>query len=181
MSGEIPESVAASLTLQPLLSGGDDAREDIVLPGHLDRGGLDFSVASLLLIDDYLNAVHAHEQTALGSSLLTTIEATAFYVGEIIRRLATGRNYEWVTIGDDLPQTGGTPPCQMEIGTVRALRADDGEICLPSRAVLRVILRGQKARSVQSFARGAIESTGAAAPAPELPTRAPRGRRSIAA
>src|SRR5579862_8646751 len=146
MSGEIPESVTAYLTLQPLLSGGDAAHADIVLPEHLDRAGLDFSVASLLLIDDYLNAVHAHEQTSVGSSLLTTIEATAFYVGEIIRRLATSRNYEWITIGDDLPESGGTPPCQIEIGTVRALRAEDGELCLPSRAVLRVILRGQKAR-----------------------------------
>jgi hypothetical protein len=159
--------------LEGLPLGTDAAREDIVLPERLDRSRLDFSLESLHAIDDYLNIVHAHEQTSVGSSLLTTIESTAHYVGEIIRRLATGRNYQWVTIGDDLPGTGGTPACQMEIGTVRALRAQDGELCLPSRAILRVILRGRKARSILSFARGAIESAAreVLAPAPVVPAQ----------
>ena len=169
--------------MQPLLGDGDAARADIVLADRLERARLDFSLQSLQLIDDYLNLVHAHEQTSVGSSLLTTIESTALYVGEIIRRLATSRNYQWVTIGDDVPGNGGTPPCQCGIGTVRALLAEDGELCLPSRAVLRVILRGRKARSIASFARGAIEAaapeTRALAPAPAV--HAPRGRRSIAA
>ena len=39
-------------------------------------------------------------------------------------------------------------------------------MCLPSRAVLRVILRGRKARSVHSFVRGATESSESAEPPP---------------
>lgn len=181
MSGAAAASLAPYLdSPQPLLLGGA-AAEDIVLPARLDRSRLDFSLDSLHLIDDYLNEVHAHEQTSLGSSLLTTIEATALYVGEIIRRLAVTRNYQWVTIGDDLPVLGGTPPGQGGIGTVRALCAQDGEMCLPSRAILRVILRGRKARCILSFARGAIEATGLEPQALPAAARAPRRRGVMAA
>jgi hypothetical protein len=73
-----------------------------------------------------------------------------------------------VTIGDELATGGGTTTSQLDIGAVRALRARDGEMCMPSRAVLRVILRGRKARSVHSFARGAIEAP-ASEPEPARP------------
>ena len=145
--------------MQPLLVGGGCADEEIVLPERLDRSKLDFSVDSLQVVDQYLNDVHDNEHTVVGLSLLTTIWATAVYVGEIIRRAAPARYFEWVTIADDQPVSGGTTTNQVDLGAVRALRARDGEMCLPSRAVLRVILRGRKARSVHSFACGAIESS----------------------
>ncbi|HEV7432874.1 MAG TPA: hypothetical protein VGN77_07515 [Steroidobacteraceae bacterium] len=148
-------------TMQRLLAGGGPTPDDIVLPAQLDRSKLDFSLESLHVLDEYLNVVHEHEQTSIGSSLLTTIWIAALYVGEIIRRAATHRHYQWVTIGDELPTSGGTTTNQVDLGSLRALRARDGEMCLPSRAVLRVILRGRKARSVHSFARGAIESPAA--------------------
>ena len=152
-------------SLQRLLVGGGAADEDIVLPERLDRAQLDFSLDSLHVVDQYLNEVHHNEHTVVGLSLLTTIWATALYVGEIIRRAAPTRYFEWVTIGDALASGGGTTTSQVDIGAVRALRARNGEMCMPSRAVLRVILRGRKARSVHSFARGAIESS-ATEPAP---------------
>jgi len=145
-------------TMQRLLIDGGPTPDDIVLPERLDRSRLDFSLESLHAVDEYLNVVHAHEQTSVGSSLLNTIWVAALYVGEIIRRFATSRHYQWVTIGDEQPAGGGTTTNQVDLGSLRALRARDGELCLPSRAVLRVILRGRKARSVHSFARGAIES-----------------------
>ena len=147
-------------TMQRLLVTGGPTPDDIVLPERLDRSKLDFSLESLHVIDEYLGVVHAHEQTSVGSSLLTTIWVAALYIGEIIRRAATTRHYQWITIGDELPASGGTTTGQVDLGSVRALRAQDGEVCLPSRAVLRVILRGRKARSVHSFARGAIEALG---------------------
>lgn len=153
-------------TMQRLLVDGGPTPDDIVLPERLDRSKLDFSLESLHVIDEYLNVVHEHEQTSIGSSLLTTIWVASLYIGEIIRRAAISRHYQWVTIGDELPASGGTTTRQVDLGSVRALRARDGELCLPSRAVLRVILRGHKARSVHSFARGAIEpSTPEAEPA----------------
>jgi hypothetical protein len=163
--GQIVPSVQSESTssflesMQHLLVGGGPADEDIVLPGRLDRSRLDFSLESLEVIDQYLNDVHDNDQTVVGLSLLTTIWATALYVGEIIRRAAPARYFQWVTITDELPASGGTTTSQFDLGAVRALRAHDGEMCLPSRAVLRVILRGRKARSVHSFARGAIEAS----------------------
>ena len=156
---QIDSTALFTETLQRLLVGGGPAEEDIVLPEHLDRSKLDFSLESLHAIDHYLNAVHDNEQTSVGLSLLTTIWAAALYVGEIIRRCAPARQFLWVTIGDDAAAGGGTTTNQVDIGSVRALRSQDGEMCMPSRAVLRVILRGHKARSVHSFARGAIESS----------------------
>ncbi len=144
-------------TMERLLVEGGPSPDDIVMPDRLDRSKLDFSLESLHVIDEYLNVVHEHEQTSVGSSLLTTIWVASLYVGEIIRRLAIHRHYQWVTIGDESPAGGGTTTAQVDLGSLRALRAHDGEMCLPSRAVLRVILRGRKARSVHSFARGAIE------------------------
>ncbi len=152
-------------TMGRLLVGGGPTPDDIVLPARLDRSRLDFSLESLHVVDEYLNVVHEHEQTSIGSSLLTTIWVASLYIGEIIRRLAPTRRYQWVTIGDEPPTGGGTTTSQMDLGSLRALRAHDGELCLPSRAVLRVILRGRKARSVHSFARGAIEPAVEAEPA----------------
>lgn len=152
-------------TMQRLLVEGGPTPDDIVMPERLDRAKLDFSIDSLHVIDEYLNVVHENEQTSIGSSLLTTIWVAALYVGEIIRRAASTHHYQWVTIGDEVPAGGGTTTSQVDLGSLRALRARDGELCLPSRAVLRVILRGRKARSVHSFARGAIESAAEAEPA----------------
>jgi hypothetical protein len=148
-------------SMQRLLVAGASADEDIVMPECLERSKLDFSIDSLHIIDQYLNDVHDNEHTVVGLSLLTTIWAAALYVGEIIRRAAPARGFDWVTIGDEIASGGGTTTNQVDIGAVRALRARDGEMCMPSRAVLRVILRGRKARSVHSFARGAIESANA--------------------
>ncbi len=149
-------------TMERLLVEGGPTPDDIVLPERLDRARLDFSVESLRLVDQYLNVVHEHEQNSVGSSLLTTIWVMSLYIGEIIRRAAPARQYEWVTIGDESPAGGGTSTTQLDLGSLKALRAHDGELCLPSRAVLRVILRGCKARSVYSFACGWIETSGVA-------------------
>ncbi len=158
-------------TMQRLLVAGEPTPDDIVLPERLDRASLDFSLESLQQIDEYLNVVHEHEQNSVGSSLLTTIWVVSIYIGEIIRRAAPARQYEWVTIGDESPASGGCTASQMDLASLRALRAQDGELCLPSRAVLRVILRGCKARSVYSFACGAIESP-SVAPATALSANA---------
>ncbi len=182
MAGTQTQSITVFMeTMQRLLVGGGPTPDDIVLPERLDRSKLDFSLESLHVLDEYLNVVHEHEQTSIGSSLLTTIWVAALYVGEIIRRAATHRHYQWVTIGDELPASGGTTTNQVDLGSLRALRARDGEMCLPSRAVLRVILRGRKARSVHSFARGAIESP-ALDPEPAVATSsAPRPGKTLPA
>lgn len=157
MANRHSDPIASSMeAMQRLLFKGGSAAEDIALPQHLDRSRLDFSLPSLQTIDRYLNEVHDNEQSVGGLSLLTTIWATALYIGEVIRRAAPARHYQWVTIGEDLSATGTTSLRHADIGAVRALRARDGELTMPSRAVLRVILRGQKARSIESYARQAL-------------------------
>lgn len=168
-------------TMERLLVEGGPTPDDIVMPERLDRARLDFRLESLHVVDEYLNEVHEHEQTSVGSSLLTTIWVASLYVGEIIRRAATHRHFLWVTIGDELPVGGGTTSSRVDLGSLRALRAQDGEMCLPSRAVLRVILRGRKARSVHSFARGAIESSTAEAEPALSAGGDPSARRTVAA
>jgi hypothetical protein len=166
--------------MQRLLIDGGPTPDDIVLPERLDRAKLDFTIESLHVVDEYLNVVHEHEQNSVGSSLLTTIWVMSLYIGEIIRRAASTRHYQWVTIGDESPASGGTTT-HVDLGSLKALRARDGELCLPSRSVLRVILRGCKARSVYSFACGAIE-TSVVTPAAALSGSADLGaRQNIAA
>ena len=97
-------SVPCLDAMEPFLHGGTGAAHaHIVLAERLDTSKLDFSLGSLQPIDEYLNEVHTHEQTSVGTSLLTTIEYIAHYVGEIIRRLATARAFEWVTVSVELP------------------------------------------------------------------------------
>jgi hypothetical protein len=157
-SQTIPEATVASYLhdLQCLISSTASPAGEYMLIDHLDRGKLDFGLESLQEIDRYLTFLHDNEQEVSGISLLSTIWAIAFYVGEVIRRQAPERQYEWVNIGADLVPAGFTTIKQAGIGTSRALRAKDGEMCMPSLAVLRIILRGAKARTIDSYARGAI-------------------------
>ena len=143
-------------TLQQLLSNDPSAPTDIALPGHLDRSKLDFSLNSLDEIDRYLNLLHGNEQEIIGQPLLSTIWTIGMYVGEIIRRAAPEKKYEWVVIGEDGVPAGDTTIKQVGIDAVRALRAGSGDMSMPSLRVLRIILRGSKARSIVSYARGAI-------------------------
>lgn len=147
-----------------------EAPEDggISLPSRLNREKLNFSFFSLHAIDQYLIAVHDNEQHVSGHSLLNTMWATSMYVGETIRREVPGRQFEWVTIGETLWAHGETTQSCPDIGAVRALRPRRGEMIMPNRAVLRIILRGRKAQTIHSFvgAVGLSESAPKAAGAP---------------
>ena len=154
----IPDAAIAALleAMKQLLLNKAPAEADFALTEHLDRKNLDFSLTSLHEIDRYLICVHDRAHEVSGLPLLSTILTIAMYVGEIIRREAPAKRYEWVSVGESSGSTGETTIAYPDFGAVRALRARDGDMCMPSRAVLRVILRGSKARSIQSFARGAM-------------------------
>lgn len=168
MTGTSSDSNAPYMdAMHRLLLSVGPASEQIALPRHLDRSQLNFSLDSLREVDRYLNFVHEGEPEGEGQSLLTTLWAMALYVGEIIRRESPAGRYQWITIGDEplasvsasVSASAGTSSSPANIGVVRALRACNGDICLPSRAVLRVVLRGLKVRSIDSFACGAIGLT----------------------
>lgn len=141
--------------VRQLLSSELATTTDIALPRHLDAKTLDFSLDSLHEIDCYLNLLHDNEEQIVGQPLLSTIWTIATYLGEVIRRAAPEKKYEWVTIGEESVPAGDSTK-HAGIGAVRALRSVGGDMSMPSRAVLQIILRGSKARSALSYARGAI-------------------------
>ena len=141
--------------MQAMLLTPSATDTDIGLTEHLDRTRLDFTLDSLHDIDRCLDAVHANTETIAGLPLLSTMWTVAMYVGEVIRREAPNKFYERVIIGEPASATGDTTVAYPDLGMVRALPARDRELCMPSRVVLRMILRGSNARSVYSFARAA--------------------------
>lgn len=171
----IPEATMASFLngMHEFLLNVASADSEIALTEHLDRKQLDFGVDSLREIDRYLNCVNQSIQDLPGLPLLSTIWTIALYIGEVIRRGAPARRYQWVSVGDSSGNTGETTIAYTDFGAVRALRAKDGTMCMPSRAVLKVILRGLRARSIQSFSCGAMSLTDSVSkPGPARP-RAP--------
>jgi hypothetical protein len=161
VASPLTESTAQCIeTMEALLFTRRDADPGIALSPRLARTHLDFSLTSLQSIDRYLIHVHDNEDQVAGVSLLTTIWAIALYVGEVIRRTAPARQFEWVTIAAEDSATGQTTINHADVGMVRALRSRSGEMTMPSRAVLRVILRGAKARTIEGYALGIIQGTG---------------------
>lgn len=172
-SGVVPipdVTVAAFLEgMQQQLLTASASSGDIALTDHLDRQKLDFSLDSLHEIDRYLSTVHEHAEEVSGLPLLSTIWTIAVYVGEVIRRQARSKQYAWVSVGEPPGISGETTISYPDLGAVRALRAKDGDMCMPSRIVLRIILRGARARTILSFAHAAL------GPA-DLPAKASRPR-----
>jgi hypothetical protein len=139
-----------------LLANELTAAGELALSDRLDRKKLDFSLGSIPEIDRYLSVLHENEQEISGMPLLFTIWAVALYVGEVIRREVPEKKYEWVTISENSMPAGCTTAIQAGIGTTCALRATNGDMSMPSLVVLRIILRGSKARSVDSYIRGTV-------------------------
>lgn len=165
--GRIPDAALTSIlkAMQQLLLTPHRASVGIGLSDQLDRTRLDFTFESLQEIDRYLTAVHEESETIAGLPLLSTVWTLAMYVGEVIRRGAPARRFEWVTVGEPAGATGDTTINYPDLGVIRALQARDGEFCMPSRVVMRIILRGANARTISSFARAAMRLT----PPPDTP------------
>lgn len=163
----IPDATIAAFLerMHQLLLKESPAEDDIALTGQLNRRSLDFSLDSLHEIDRYLNAVHDNAEGISGLPLLSTIWTIAMYVGEVIRQGAPNKDYQWVSVGEPSGSSGETTISYPDLGAVRALRARDGDMCMPSRTVLLIILRGGKARSICSFARAAMGRAGVIAKA----------------
>jgi hypothetical protein len=120
---------------------------------------LDFSIESLEAVDRFLLGLHDQKALSERQPLRPLLWAVAVYVGEVIRRQARVGHYEWIAIGENERTKATIRAADHDLLLVPALHSRNGHLCLPTRAVLRITLRGQKARSVGSFARGAIESS----------------------
>jgi hypothetical protein len=103
--------------------------------------------------------VHDNSDDVGGVPLLSTISTIAMYVGEVIRREAPAKRYEWVSVGEPAESTGETTISARDLSSVRVLRSREGNVCAPSREVLRIILRGSKARSIHGFVRSTVAAS----------------------
>ncbi len=77
---------------------------DVAFPHKLPRQELDFSLKSLLLVDDYLDYLYRHRRKIADLNWNTTILRGGAYVGEVIRCKAPSGYYHWMDYNEYMPQ-----------------------------------------------------------------------------
>jgi hypothetical protein len=92
-----------------MLLGKVAGDHSIAFPEQLERTRLDFSLASLHVIDRYLGQVRVQQDGLAGVTYLNTVVAVACYLGEVIRRGTPGGECHWLRVlsmGKDDTDTG---------------------------------------------------------------------------
>ena len=119
----------------------------------LNADRLDFSLASLEHVDDYLEAVHRDlpDQEQLGYLALRT----GAYVGEVIRRHA-GQEYHWYDFKQASKLSEFVKTLGVNLGTAGVLAVDAEHVCFPIAKVMKYLENGAE-DSVHFFARIGIE------------------------
>ncbi len=136
------------------------AANDIVLPKKLSRFALNYSIESLVHVDEYLAAVRADVsqldqfQTELNNTMLWG----GAYVGEVLRKNAQ-RVYKWIDYEDFMP----THPSLAGIIGPRTLATcaflyepKRDSMCMPINKVVRCIYEGPD-NNVHYFATGWLD------------------------
>jgi len=123
----------------------DPAGEDIVHPDRLDRPALDGSLASLKVVDAYLEHLHQNRPERMGQDWSRTVLRAGAYVGEAIRH-AAGRQYDWV---DYDVFTRVYPDVRRLLGerglpVASVLSTGDGGFTLPLNKVIRYLANGSE-------------------------------------
>jgi hypothetical protein len=121
---------------------GELEREgEIVHAERLKRDKLDYSVASLKVVDKYLQYLHEHRPDEMGREWVKAVLWGGAYVGEVIRRHAP-RRYDWVDFDDfirEYPDTTRLLGDEKELGVCALLTAGGGGFTLPVNKMLRFI------------------------------------------
>jgi hypothetical protein len=124
--------------------GALDGDGEIVHPDRLDRARLDYSVASLKVVDEYLSHLHHHRPEQMGRQWVNAVLWGGAYVGEVIRRHAP-REYNWADFDDfirEYPDTTRLLGDEKNLGICALLTAGGGGFTLPINKVLRFIHDG---------------------------------------
>ena len=116
---------------------------DLQSPELLDRSKLDYSLASLQVVDAYLVKLHERRDTIGGAALSKTVIWGGAYVGEVIRRKAEVR-FSWVDYDTYVAQY---PDVVQYVGpreppTYAFLCKPNGAMNLPLSKVLKCIING---------------------------------------
>jgi hypothetical protein len=117
---------------------------EIVHPQRLDRGKLDYSLASLKAVDEYLKYLHKNRSEHMGREWVRAVLWGGAYVGEVIRRNAP-REYNWVDFEDfirEYPDTVLLLGEERELGICAFLTPGEGGFTLPINKMLRFIHAG---------------------------------------
>jgi hypothetical protein len=125
-------------------TGALDGDGEIVHPERLEREKLDYSVASLKVVDEYLKYLHEHRPEQMGREWVKAVLWGGAYVGETIRRNAS-REYNWADFDDFIrayPDTTRLLGDQKELGFCALLTAGAGGFTLPINKILRFIHDG---------------------------------------
>jgi len=77
----------------------DDTDVDISTPfkAYLKQDKLDYSLESLKIVDDYLEQVRKRRKKLKEQEYNKVILRCGAYCGEVMRRLPSGKNYQWIT------------------------------------------------------------------------------------
>jgi hypothetical protein len=125
-------------------AGTLDGDGEIVHPERLKRDKLDYSLASLKVVDEYLMYLHEHRPEQMGRDGVKAVLWGGAYVGEVIRCNAP-REYNWVDFEDfirEYPDTTRLLGDQKELGFCALLTAGGGGFTLPINKMLRFIHDG---------------------------------------
>jgi hypothetical protein len=117
---------------------------EIVYPERLDRSRLDYSLASLKMVDDYLSYLHENRPEQMGREWVKAVLWGGAYVGEVIRRNAP-REYNWVDFDEfirEYPDTTRLLGEEKQLGFCALLTPGRGGFTLPINKMLRFIHDG---------------------------------------
>jgi hypothetical protein len=124
----------------------------IAFPEALKRSSLDYSLNSLLAVDQYLLHLHKNAQRIEAEAYNNTIIRAGAYVGEVIRRNANAR-WHWIDYNDYMPQHPELQSLLPErnICTCAFLANKEGAMRMPLNKIARFIDEGPE-NSVHYFA-----------------------------
>lgn len=125
-------------------TGALEGDSEIVHPDRIDRAQLDYSIASLKIVDEYLGYLHQHRPEQMGRQWVNAVLWGGAYVGEVIRRHAA-REYNWVDFDDfirEYPETTELLGDEKDLSICALLTAGGGGFTLPISKVLKFIHNG---------------------------------------
>ena len=123
--------------------GERNGDREIIHPEQLKRDTLDYSVASLNSVDEYLQYLHEQQPDESREWVHAVLWGGA-YVGEVIRRSAS-RQYDWVDFYAFIREYPGTTELlgnQKELAFCALLTAGGGGFTLPINKMIKFIHNG---------------------------------------
>lgn len=133
------------------LTGAGTVQGGLPFPKKLKQAAMDYSLASLKVLDRYLDHLHEYAEEIEDQQYTNVVLAAGCYVGEVMRRL-TGEKYEWVNYDNYIEANPDMAEMLPEgVATAAVLASPNGEAMrLPLNKIARYIGEGPE-NSVHYF------------------------------